>query len=187
MNYYEELGKINKKIERLQRCKANCGSGGGSGSWLYGDGGGEFSEPTFYNDFFTYESPIFLYGKINEGDGIRVFGNTNDGIGMKLTGEAEIGDGIRVKGKSISAGIGLHLDGEGTDPNSSAVEIHGNNPSGVDILIYLQNNSLKIENVPSYADDTSAGVAGLTAGRIYQTDGSGASPLNVAGILMIKQ
>ena len=28
MNYYEEFGKINKKINKLQRCKANCGSGG---------------------------------------------------------------------------------------------------------------------------------------------------------------
>jgi|GEM_PF-3447486 len=38
-----------------------------------------------------------------------------------------------------------------------------------------------------YADDAAAGAAGLLTGRWYQTDGTGAAPLNVAGILMIKQ
>lgn len=41
--------------------------------------------------------------------------------------------------------------------------------------------------LPAYADDAAAGVAGLTAGDVYQTDGTGAAPLNVAGIRMIKQ
>ena len=35
--------------------------------------------------------------------------------------------------------------------------------------------------------DTAAVVGGLAIGDIYQTSGAGASPLNVAGILMIKQ
>ena len=39
----------------------------------------------------------------------------------------------------------------------------------------------------AYADDADAGAGGLTTGMMYQTDGTGASPLNVAGILMIKQ
>ena len=33
----------------------------------------------------------------------------------------------------------------------------------------------------------SAGVAGLTTGQLYQTAGGGAAPLNVAGIVMVKQ
>ena len=41
--------------------------------------------------------------------------------------------------------------------------------------------------IPAYDDDTAAGVGGLTAGDIYQTTGSGAAPLNAAGILMVKQ
>ena len=32
-----------------------------------------------------------------------------------------------------------------------------------------------------------AGLSGLTTGDVYQTSGAGASPLNVPGILMIKQ
>jgi hypothetical protein len=41
--------------------------------------------------------------------------------------------------------------------------------------------------LPAYADDAAAGTAGLTTGKLYQTSGSGSAPLNVAGIVMIKQ
>ena len=39
----------------------------------------------------------------------------------------------------------------------------------------------------SHADDAAAGAAGLVQNQLYQTDGTGAAPLNVAGIVMIKQ
>ena len=42
-------------------------------------------------------------------------------------------------------------------------------------------------SLPAYADDTAAGVGGLTAGDLYQTTGAGSAPLNVAGIVMAKQ
>ncbi len=42
-------------------------------------------------------------------------------------------------------------------------------------------------NPPAYADDAAAGAAGLGADQVYQTDGTGAAPLDVAGILMVKQ
>jgi hypothetical protein len=41
--------------------------------------------------------------------------------------------------------------------------------------------------LPAFDDDTDAGLGGLSAGNMYQTSGSGASPLNVAGIVMVKQ
>ena len=41
--------------------------------------------------------------------------------------------------------------------------------------------------LPQYQDDADAGANGLTSGDTYQTNGAGASPLNVAGIVMIKQ
>ena len=44
-----------------------------------------------------------------------------------------------------------------------------------------------LPSVPAYDDDAAAGTAGLTAGQIYQTTGSGSAPLNEAGILMVKQ
>jgi hypothetical protein len=46
---------------------------------------------------------------------------------------------------------------------------------------------VNMAGIPAFADDTAAGVGGLVKGDMYQTDGTGAAPLNVAGILMIKQ
>ena len=47
--------------------------------------------------------------------------------------------------------------------------------------------TLEVTATPSFADDAAAGVGGLIVGQAYQTTGLGAAPLNVAGILMIKQ
>ena len=52
---------------------------------------------------------------------------------------------------------------------------------------YLRSLGLISGLLPSYADDAAATIAGLTAGQQYQTDGSGAAPLDVAGIVMVKQ
>jgi hypothetical protein len=48
-------------------------------------------------------------------------------------------------------------------------------------------NGFNPKNLPAYQDDTAAGIAGLPQGYLYQTDGTGAAPLDVAGIMMIKQ
>lgn len=58
----------------------------------------------------------------------------------------------------------------------------------IDGGLYIENgDAILLENVPAYDDDAAAGAAGLTTGTVYQTTGSGAAPLNAAGILMIKQ
>ena len=46
---------------------------------------------------------------------------------------------------------------------------------------------LNFPNLISCEDDTDAGLSGLTAGDLYQTNGNGAAPLTSAGIVMIKQ
>jgi hypothetical protein len=48
-------------------------------------------------------------------------------------------------------------------------------------------DTINLKSIPSYADDTAAGAGGLVAGDVYQTDGTGSAPLNVAGIVMRKQ
>lgn len=50
-----------------------------------------------------------------------------------------------------------------------------------------QAGQVTIPSLPSYANDAAAGTGGLTQGDLYETDGTGAAPLNVAGILMVKQ
>jgi hypothetical protein len=47
--------------------------------------------------------------------------------------------------------------------------------------------TLNLTSIPTFADDAAATTAGLLINDVYQTDGTGAAPLNVAGILMIKQ
>jgi len=42
-------------------------------------------------------------------------------------------------------------------------------------------------SLTAYADNTAAIAGGLITGQTYQTDGTAASPLNVAGIVMIVQ
>ena len=59
--------------------------------------------------------------------------------------------------------------------------------NGTKITIDDGNEQITIGNIKAYDDDTAAGTAGLTAGMVYMTTGSGAAPLNVAGILMVKQ
>ena len=48
-------------------------------------------------------------------------------------------------------------------------------------------NALKLANLNSFADNAAAVAGGLSAGDVYQTDGTAAAPLNVAGILMVRQ
>ena len=51
----------------------------------------------------------------------------------------------------------------------------------------ITESHLSLQNTPSFADDAAAGVGGLIAGDRYQTDGTGAAPLNVAGLFLLKQ
>lgn len=52
---------------------------------------------------------------------------------------------------------------------------------------YATWEDVPVATLSAYDDDTAAGVGGLVAGDRYQTTGSGAAPLNVAGIVMVKQ
>ena len=51
----------------------------------------------------------------------------------------------------------------------------------------IKTNGIINEVLPAYADDADAGANGLVAGDRYQTSGAGSAPLNVQGIVMIKQ
>jgi hypothetical protein len=97
----------------------------------------------------------------------------------------------------------IYMDGNGVQLTSStAIPNTGSSinitPTGIDIKveditlantreINLTSTTISIPNIDAYADDTAAGVGGLVLGDIYETDGTGAAPLNVAGILMRKQ
>lgn len=109
---------------------------------------------------------------LNSQDAVGSYGqlSTNDNLNS-------ITDTISVDPQGLSNGTGIKSIGLSS---TSEIKVE---PS----QIIIDSSTIKLPSVPSYADDTAAGTAGLTFGVIYQTDGTGASPLNVAGILMIKQ
>jgi len=80
------------------------------------------------------------------------------------------------------AGTAISISG-----NLNVNDVNCNNVSAIDITAEgtttLESNI--IATLPSFADDAAA--SSLAQGRLYQTDGTGAAPLNVAGIVMRKQ
>jgi hypothetical protein len=63
--------------------------------------------------------------------------------------------------------------------------IYDNQGGALDYEFRISDGGFYLKNVPAYADEAAA--SALPAGTIFQTDGTGAAPLNVAGLLMIKQ
>jgi len=48
-------------------------------------------------------------------------------------------------------------------------------------------STMNLKNIPAFQDEANAALGGLSTGDLYQTTGTGVAPLNVAGILMVKQ
>lgn len=72
---------------------------------------------------------------------------------------------------------------DATDPNP----VVGNPTKNFTVSSVVRTLPSTSITLPAYDDDAAAGTAGLTTGKLYQTSGSGSAPLNVAGIVMIKQ
>ena len=89
---------------------------------------------------------------------------------FEVMGEAICNDGLQVI-NGLSAGC-LSSDAESINITNDLDPTDG---------------KIFITGLPSFADDAAAGLGGIASNRLYQTDGSGAAPLNVAGIVMIKQ
>ena len=80
---------------------------------------------------------------------------------------------VLAAGNSAANGISLTGATGGIAINTQA-EIAGTTP-------------LKLTSIAAHRDNADAVAAGLVAGDVYQTDGTGVAPLNVAGILMVTQ
>ncbi len=80
---------------------------------------------------------------------------------------------VLTAGNSAANGISLTGATGGIAINTQA-EIAGTTP-------------LKLTSIAAHRDNADAAAAGLVAGDVYQTDGTGVAPLNVAGILMVTQ
>ena len=87
-------------------------------------------------------------------------------------------NGIKVDVTELAVGDGSTGDGN----NLLNLAVGGVSKARID-----NTGAIFSSGTPAYADEAAAVTAGLATGDIYQTTGTAASPLNVAGILMIKQ
>jgi len=87
---------------------------------------------------------------------------------------------------TINQYAGIYHDADGFVVGGNTTEAHFIKNTA-DMPITTAGGITFTNSLPAHADDAAAGTAGLTAGQMYQTDGTGAAPLNAAGILMIKQ
>lgn len=113
-----------------------------------------------------------------------------DGTGVQISST----NGVSSTGLNLVPSGGFSVSNVTTIGESGAISI------STDEIDFISDNGsnhfeMKIKSskgvnmsfLPSYNNDTAAGLGGLTTGDLYQTTGSGAAPLNVAGIVMIKQ
>jgi hypothetical protein len=91
-----------------------------------------------------------------------------DGEGYILCLDGDFETSINVKGTGVSM-------------------VYDDTPGGINNEVKIDAVGYFFKDLFPYADDDAATTDGLPQGYLYQTDGSGAAPLNVPGIVMIKQ
>jgi hypothetical protein len=163
--------------------------------------------PSFGNITVTGTSD--LQGNISDSSGNLILGDNVDVTGIldaqatiiDSTGDLTLDDAVVITGTSdlqgnISDSSGNLALSDNVDVtgvlDAQATIIDSTGALTLDDAVVVTGTldaqgAINLSTVPAYADDATAGVAGLVTGDVYKTDGTGAAPLNVAGILMIKQ
>ena len=109
--------------------------------------------------------------------------NATDAVGSVLIGQ-QAGQLATNTAPSIAIGA---LATPGAYNNSIAIGTAATSTRDNQFLLPSSITSFKLAGMQAFDDDADAGTGGLVAGELYQTTGAGAAPLNVAGIIMIKQ
>ena len=134
-----------------------------------------------------------------------------------IDGSGSVRSDLSINNNSTQKGVSFSMDGDtisgnifgnwkiSDDANASYLDFFSDDArgfyieylAGLDRDIFTLRNILKYKKragsevleltLPQFSDDADAGANGLSSGEVYQTSGAGASPLNVAGIVMIKQ
>ena len=102
--------------------------------------------------------------------------------GLVATGSVLLGT---AGGSNIACNSVISASGGITVPSGQTAQVQGTlqlTPTSVlDVISGAEVNVV----LPSFPDNAAAVAAGLPAGRVYRTNGTGAAPLNVAGIVMV--
>lgn len=180
------------------------GTGIGSSPDLFYDAGGDFNVK--FGGLTALSSGVnwFSAGDLdNDDNGMRIEldGGSNQIALFNNAFDAKVGINVAVPEASLDVlGTLKFVTGNQGANKILTSDVDGNadwsDPSGIQTVTgTLVDNTDPLnpvidnpfEDIPAYDDDTAAGVGELTEGMLYQTTGSGAAPLNVAGILMVKQ
>jgi hypothetical protein len=144
---------------------------------------------------FTYDSSVNSFRAGANPTQIKIDGGANEAfifassarIGILTTNNTmkgflrDVSSNLNTVGQISSTGTKIEVD-----ETNDIISLKGG-ANGTSITIDDVNEHITISNLPAFDDDAAAGTAGLTTGMVYMTTGSGAAPLNVSGILMIKQ
>lgn len=110
-------------------------------------------------------------GKINNTTAYAATAPTADTI---LIGSAQAGNDGTTHNYLVSA-LATYMSANIT--SFTTLSLSGNLTVGGSTILTLD----------AYDDDAAAAAGGLASGKLYQTTGAGAAPLNAAGIVMVKQ
>jgi len=159
----------------------------------------------FSEDFGGTCTPRFIIdSQLNAFCPLEMFGN--DIIEVNLLqvpyGDAQFGNDVFVDGKvyfgSAGGAVDPFIEGVGSDLlfESNGTKYFQIDDAAGKIEFSETVSTIKgleatgknfMPNLDLFADDAAAGAGGMAAGQLYQTDGTGAAPLNVKGIVMLKQ
>lgn len=126
----------------------------------------------------------------NVGVGRSCLKNLQDGFANVALGAFAL-EGVISAGQNIAIGWKTN-DGATTGSNNIVIG-HQAQPSDLAVSNEItignaSNDRLRLPgSLPAFDDDAAAGTGGILTNMLYQTTGAGAAPLNVAGIVMIKQ
>lgn len=150
---------------RAEGRSSHASGEGGSGAYLTRIVANGIASFVHFKTFDIGNQELGAYG-----DYSAILGGIDHNIGTGATSSVIIGGQIGRVNNNIQRSVVLGGNANVATKNDT---------------VYL--SKLNMSNVPAYDDDADAGANSLTVGDVYQTNGSGAAPLNVAGILMIKQ
>ena len=150
---------------RAEGRSSHASGEGGSGAYLTRIVANGIASFVHFKTFDIGNQELGAYG-----DYSAILGGIEHNIGTGATSSVIIGGQV----------------GRVNDNIQRSVVLGGNaNVATKNDTVYL--SKLNMSDIPAYDDDADAGANSLTVGDVYKKTGSGAAPLNVAGILMIKQ
>lgn len=124
-----------------------------------------------FNAKIRLKSPVFIEDAVSSSLGLKFVhpaGGASSVVDMYFAGSG-VGSKFIIS-RSATGGAEIELQANG-DIN----------------LNRTGNGGILLGNLQSFANDAAAGAGGLVSNKLYQTDGTAPAPLNIAGIVMIKQ